>query len=70
MKSRRLASILGFLLAVYPDPALAERLYKAVLLELGERAIPPAGGVRDQVGRVLYDCIVLGQRVAVAPMPQ
>jgi hypothetical protein len=23
---------------------------------------------RDQVGRVLYNCIVLGQRVAVAPM--
>ena len=62
--------MLGFMLAVCPDPALAERLYKAVLLELGERAIPPAGGVRDQVGRVLYDCIALGQRLAVAPMPQ
>lgn len=123
----------------FPDPALADRLHKAVLLELGERRILPVGGVhvchvgplspvsnelwvfwengrmlirftsdldlsnpsvwtqenlkvrtfdidsqvvvsqsevsgsnaflnRDQVGRVLYNCIVLGQRVAVAPM--
>jgi len=123
----------------YPAPALADRLHKAVLLELGERRVPPVGGVhvcyvgplspvsnelwvfwenarmlirftsdldlsnpsvwsqenlkvrtfdidnqvvvsqsevpgsnaflnRDQVGRVLYNCIVLGQRVAVAPM--
>ena len=123
----------------YPDPALADHLHRAVLLELGERKIPPVDGVhvchvgplspvsnelwvfwengrmlirftsdldlsnpsvwgqenlkvrtfdidkqvvvsqsevpgsnaflnRDQVGRVLYNCIVLGQRVAVAPM--
>ena len=123
----------------FPDPALADRLHKAVLLELGERRVPPVGGMhvcyvgplspvsnelwvfwenarmlirftsdldlsnpavwnqenlkvrtydidaqvvvsqsevpgsnaflnRGQVGRVLYNCIVLGQRVAVAPM--
>jgi hypothetical protein len=123
----------------FPDPALADRLHKAMLQELGERRIPPVGGFhvchvgplspvsnelwvfwengrmlirftsdldlsnpsvwsqenlkvrtfnidsqvvvsqsevagsnaflnRDQVGRVLYNCIVLGQRVAVAPL--
>jgi len=122
----------------YPDPALSDRLYKAVLLELGDRRIPAVGGVhichvgplspvsnelwvfwengrmlirftsdmdlsnpavwsqenlkvrtfdidsqvvvsqsevsgsnaflnREQVGRVLYNCIVLGARVAVDP---
>ncbi len=123
----------------FPDPALADRLHKAVLAELGTRRIPTVDGVhvchvgplapvsnelwvfwengrmlirftsdldlsnpsvwsqenlkirtididtqvvlsqsevagsnaflnRDQVGRVLYNCIVLGQRVAVTPM--
>jgi hypothetical protein len=43
--------------------------YRQAVVSLGEAAGSNRFMTRNQIGRALYNCIVLGQRVAVTPRP-
>ena len=59
--------------AVWEHEELAARLYdidENVVVSLDEVAGSNAYLTRAQVGRALYNCIVLGRRVELQPLPE